>query len=180
MIWTAVAGVAAAVVVFGLGYVLGRRSVTVADDAVVRAAEAARAEVMRAYAAGSTRTVVSVWRRFLATNPLGEDVRDVSDLPYTKRRIEDACLLALAAATDPAERAGLAQAVRALAQYQAVGARRRFGAMHALSGNTALAVANDTPDGPGVSQDDAVAATVRTDLDRLEARLAPLLADTAA
>lgn len=178
MIWTAVVGMAAAVVFFALGYGLGRRSDARAGDVAAQAADAARTEVLRTYVSGSTRTVVSVWRRFLATNPPGTDIRDVSDLPYTKRRIEDACLLALAAATEPAERAGLAEAVRALAQYQAVGARRRYGAMQALSGNTALA-ANDTPDGPGMTQDDAVAATVQADQRRLNDRLAPLLADMA-
>lgn len=181
MILSAVAGLAAAVVVFGLGYALGRRSATAPQDAAAKAAEAARTELLRAHGTHATRTLVSVWRRFLATNPPGEDVRDVSDLPYTKRRIEDACLLALASTTEPAERAGLAQAVRALAQYQTVGARRRYGAMQALNGNAALAVvANDTAAGPGVSTDEALAATVQADLDRLNARLAPLLADMAA
>lgn len=116
-----VAGLAAAVLIFGLGYVLGRRSVTMAEDVTAKAAEAARMEVLRAHAERTTHTVVSVWRRYLAMHSPGDDVRDISDLPYSKGRLEDACLLALAAATEPSERAGLAQAVRALAQFQAVG-----------------------------------------------------------
>lgn len=172
--WTAAAGPAAAIVAFGVGYVLGRRSARAAENV----AEAARVEVLRAHAQDATRTVVSVWRRFLATNPPGTDVRDISDLPYTKRRIEDACLLALAATTEPAERAGLAQAVRALAQYQAVGRRRRYGALQALDGNAALSMAaNDSADSSGIGSDEALAATVRADLDRLNARLAPVVAD---
>lgn len=75
-------------------------------------------------------------------------------------------------------RAGLAQAVRALAQYQAVGRRRRYGALQALDGNAALSMAaNDSADSSGIGSDEALAATVRADLDRLNARLAPVVAD---
>lgn len=174
MVLGAVAGLAAAVVFFGLGFVLGRRRATPAVDAATRAAEEARAALLKTHAGAATETVVSVWRRYLAAHAPGEQVRDLSDLPYSKRRLEEACLLALAASDDAAQRAELAQAVRHLARFQAVGSRRRFGAMHALAGNTAIAVANDVPGGPA-DEDAAIAALVAQEQARIEARLAPLL-----
>lgn len=115
-------GAVAAVFLSG-GAVFGIKSAVKAarEEGYQHAARSVGASALRSAAAAKHQQMFAVYQAFLDRTPLGADIRDASTLPYPKPRIEDGCLLLIAAATTDQQRQELTEALLKLAQFQKVG-----------------------------------------------------------